>query len=117
MGPIPRSALGLALAFAFASPAFAGNYAECIIDKMPGVANDTAATAVYQMCKSEYPGTINSVPQGSGRGMFSFKSGAECTAKKAGDTRSNQAAHMIGVACRKLYDEADWWKKNATPIN
>jgi hypothetical protein len=104
------------LAFA-ASPAFAGNYAECILDKMPGVANDTAATAVYQMCKAEYPGAIQSVPQGSGRGMFSFKSGAECTAKKAGDTRSNQAAHMIGVACRKLYDEADWWKKNATPVD
>jgi hypothetical protein len=37
--------------------------------------------------------------------MFGFKSGPECTAKKAGDTRSNQAAYLIGAACRKLYDE------------
>lgn len=37
--------------------------------------------------------------------MFRFKSGPEWTAKKAGDTRSSQAAHMIARACRKLYDE------------
>ncbi len=37
--------------------------------------------------------------------MFSFKSGAECTIEKAKGTRSNQAAHLIASACRKLYDE------------
>ncbi|MFT3815262.1 MAG: hypothetical protein QM740_18100 [Acidovorax sp.] len=100
---MPRlTALLLALA---ASPVMAANYATCVLDKAPGAANDVAAQAVFQLCLSENPGGIPAVPQGSGRGIFSFKSGAECTTKKAGDTRSNQAAVMIGMACRRLYDE------------
>lgn len=87
------------------APAWAANYATCILDKAPGVANDTAAQAVHQLCMSEHPGGIQAVPQGSGRGFFGFSSGAECTAKKAGETRSNRAAVMVGVACRRLYDE------------
>lgn len=86
------------------APAFAADYATCMLDRAPAVANDTAAYAVHQICLSEYPGGIQAVAQGSGRGMFGFKSGAECTAKKAGETRSNQAAVFVGVACRKLYD-------------
>lgn len=87
-----------------AAPAWA-NYAQCIIEKAPAVANDTAAQAVHQVCTAEHPGGLQAVPQGSGRGWFSFKSGAECIAKKAGETRSNQAAYLVGKACRRLYDE------------
>ena len=97
------------LLVAASAPAFAANYATCILDKMPGVANDVAARAVYQVCKKEHPGSLNAVVQGSGRGFFGYNSGAECTAKKASDTRSQQAAHMIGAACRKLYDEDGPW--------
>lgn len=100
----------------FSTSTFASNFATCLLDKLPGTQNDVAAQAIYQVCQSKHGG-LQTVAQGSGRGLFGYDSGAECTAKKAGDTRSNQAAHMIGVACRKLYDEADWWKKNATPIN
>ena len=82
------------------------NYAQCIIEKAPAVANDTAAQAVHQVCSAEHPGGLQAVPQGSGRGWFGFKSGAECTANKAVETRSNRAAVMIGAACRRLYDEA-----------
>ena len=85
--------------------AHAGNFATCILDKMPGTQNDVAAVAVYQICNSKHPGGIQVVEQGSGRGIFSYDSGAECTAKKAAETRSNRAAHMIGAACKKLYDE------------
>ena len=88
------------------APAFAANYATCILDKAPGVANDTAANAVHQLCLSEHPGGIQAVPQGSGRGFFGFSSDAECTAKKAGDTRSNMAAQLVGMACRRLYEES-----------
>ncbi len=100
-----------------APAAWAANMATCILDKAPGVANDTAAHAVFQLCKSENPGGFDAVAQGSGRGWLGYKSGAECTSKKAGETRSNQAAVFIGVACRKLYDEDGWWKKDATPLN
>lgn len=94
-----------ALLLLFAAPAFAANYATCILDKMPGTQNDVAATAIYQVCQSQHPAGMDGVTQGSGRGMFGFKSGPECTAKKAGDTRSNRAAVAIGGACRRLYDE------------
>ncbi|MEQ6437214.1 hypothetical protein V8Z74_19605 [Comamonas sp. w2-DMI] len=82
----------------------AANYATCLIDKLPGTQNDTAAQAVHQVCIAEHPGGLQAVPQGNGRGLFGFSSGAECTVKKAGDTRSNRAAQLIGVACRRLYD-------------
>lgn len=92
---------------ALAAPAFAANYASCILDKMPGLANDVAANAVRQMCMSQHPGGLTAIEQGSGRGFFSYKSGAECVVKKAGDTRSQSAAATIGAACRKLYDESE----------
>ena len=88
----------------FSTSTFAANFATCLLDKMPGTANDVAAQAIYQVCNSKHGG-LQTVAQGSGRGLFGYDSGAECTAKKASDTRSNRAAYMIGVACRKLYDE------------
>lgn len=100
-----------------AGPVFAANYATCILDKLPGTQNDVAAQANMQVCLSKYPGGIKSVPQGQGRGLFGFDSGAECTAKKASDTRSNRAAVLMGIACRQLYDEPEWWKKGSTPLN
>lgn len=90
-----------------ASPVFAANYATCILDKMPGVANDVAANAVRQVCRAEHPTGMDGVVQGSGRGFFGFKSGAECVVKKAGETRSQSAAATIGAACRKLYEESE----------
>lgn len=92
-----------------ASQAMAANYATCLLDKMPGVANDVAAHAVRQVCRAEHPSGMDGAPQGSGRGFFGFKSGAECILKKAGDTRSQSAAATIGAACRKLYEEDGPW--------
>lgn len=94
-----------ALAALLPSIALAGNFATCLLDKLPAVQNDVAAHAVYQSCLGPYPGGLASVSQGSGRGWFGYKSGAECTAKKASDTRSTRAATMLGAACRRLYDE------------
>ena len=116
IAPMPARNL-FAVMLLIAAPAWAGNFATCILDKMPGTQNDVAAHATMQVCLSKNPGGIQAVAQGSGRGVFGFDSGAECTAKKAGDTRSQRAAVLIGIACRKLYDEADWWKRNSTPVN
>lgn len=85
--------------------ALAGNFATCLLDKLPGLQSDTAAQAAYQVCLADYPGGMASVGQGSGRGFFSHDSGAECTLKKASETRSQRAGQMIGYACRTLYDE------------
>lgn len=93
-----------ALALLLASPAMAANYATCILDKAPGIQNDTAAMAAAHSCMASHPGGIDAIQQGSGRGIFGFKSGMECIAKKAADTRSEIAAYQISLACRKLYD-------------
>lgn len=98
--------------------ATAGNFATCLLDKLPGVQNDVAAQAVYQVCVAQHPGAFAAVKQGSGRGWFSYSVGAECTMKKAGETRSNRAAGLIGAACRKLYDQsAPFDPSTAVPLN
>lgn len=100
-----RAMLGGAVLALVAAQAQAANYATCILDKAPGAVNDIAAQAVHQICLKANPGAIQAVPQGSGRGIMGYNSGAECVVAKAKDTRSNQAAAMIGVSCRRLYDE------------
>lgn len=99
-----RHLIALLLATA-AGPVFAANYATCILDKMPGVANDVVAQSVLQVCRQKHPGGFDAVKNGSGRGFFGYKSGAECTIKKAEDTRSMQGAAMIRASCIRLYDE------------
>lgn len=104
----------LATALILIAPAaWSADFATCILDKAPGVANDTAAQAVYQLCLQQHPGGFQTVAQGSGRGVLGYKSGAECTAKKAGETRSNRAAVMVGAACRRLYDGATFTYEEA----
>ena len=103
-----------ALLLLAAAPAWAGNFATCLLDKLPGTMNDQAASAIRNVCSDKYS---NDAPQGSGRGIFSYKSGSECLAAKGKDTRSARAVQLMSWACSRLYDEADWWKKNATPIN
>ena len=46
------AAITLAAVFV-ATTAHAGNYAECILDKMPGTANAPAAFAVSRSCTNE----------------------------------------------------------------
>lgn len=103
-------------ALLLAAPALATNMATCLLDRLPGVANDVAAQAVFQVCSAEHPGGIQAVPQGDGRGMLGFKSGPECTVKRASDTRSTRAAELIGMACRRLYD-IPFDPSTARPVN
>lgn len=99
----------------FPAVTLAGNFATCLLDKLPGVQSDVAANAAFQVCTGAFPGGFASVSQGVGRGWFSYKTGADCTLKKAGDTRSNRAAVLIGVACRRLYDLDLTYDPNWTP--
>lgn len=92
--------------FLFPLPVMAGNYATCILDRMPGTQNDPVAYAIMRICKEKYPGGLDAVIGGEGRGWFSFDSGAECSAKKAAKTPNRRAALIISAACRRLYDEA-----------
>lgn len=88
------------------SVAFAGNYADCILDKMPGSENEAITTAVVSTCFQENPGTFYEIEKGSGRGLFGYKDANACVLKKARDTRHPRAAGLISASCRCLYDEA-----------
>lgn len=87
----------------------AGNYAKCIVDKMPGVQNDAAAYATVKVCLDKYPGGLAEIEKGSGRGILSFDSGAECAAKKAAATQSQVGGQAIYSACAILYDKPKPW--------
>lgn len=95
------SAIGLAFPVSGVS---AENFATCLLDELPGIQSDIAAYSVRKVCATKYPGMLDAVEQGSGRGWFGYGSGAECIAKKAAKTPSRVAAGMITAACNKLYD-------------
>ena len=84
-----------------------GNFATCILDRMPSVRNDAAAHAVMQLCKQATIGGYSTIEQGSGRGWLGHASGSACTIKKAAKTTSQRAGRMIYRACSCLYDEAE----------
>jgi hypothetical protein len=77
-------------------------YEDCILEKMPGVANDAAAMAILRLCKAKYPRSEDSFLQVRD-GWFDYSSGAECTAKKGKDTQSRFAGNLIATSCNKLY--------------
>lgn len=99
------------LIFAFllsAAPSLslAGNYATCLLDKLPGVQNHGASVSAVRVCQSQYPGGLASVGQGAGRGLFaSYDSGDECTYDKAKDTRYTGAVRVMAEACMRLYNK------------
>jgi hypothetical protein len=88
----------------FSGTAAAANYATCLLDGMPGVQNDAAAASIAQACGQHYPGGMKNVPQGSGRSFFGYESGAQCAAKLAKDTLSQNGGRLIRYACNVLYD-------------
>lgn len=89
----------------FSSPAMAGNFATCILDRMPGSQNDAATRAIMEVCRQKYPKGYEDVLQGSGIGWFGYESGAECAAKKAAKTSNTLAGRAIYIACNCLYDQ------------
>lgn len=92
----------------FASQAHASNFAECILDRMPGASNHATNNAVWQACSQKHADRYFAVKKGSGRGLFGFADGNACTIKKAGGTTHNQSASVIAYACRCLYDKPDF---------
>lgn len=80
-----------------------GNWAECIIDRMPGVQSDPIAYSINQACIAKY-GNALTVALGSGRGFTGYDSGAECAAEKGREIRSTVGAGVLNAACHRLYD-------------
>jgi hypothetical protein len=78
------------------------NFFECVLSRMPGAANDTVGYEIVGRCSKEFPGNIP-VKKQTGF-LATFRSGSECTLKKAKDTQSQWAANMIRSACYALYE-------------
>lgn len=86
--------------------AFAGtgsNYAECLLDNMPGIANAQAHAAAQQLCLRAHPDGFSAIQRGGGRGLFSRQTPEQCTLSKARDTQWPGSASMIRQACECLY--------------
>ena len=89
------------------SATWAGNFATCLLDKMPNAQNDYVASSAYRTCSAEYPARYGDIEKGSGIGIFSFSNADECILKKAASTRLHRAAGFISSACRCLYDQSE----------
>lgn len=102
-----RAHLILSLILLAATPvAYAGNFAECLLDKLPGVRSNQATTASLRICLDQHPGGWSSVEQGAGRGAFAdYDSGDECTLELAKETTDRQAGFLIAKSCKQLYDK------------
>ncbi|PZA14964.1 hypothetical protein DNK49_19160 [Azoarcus communis] len=109
-------ALAALLAPAVAS---AGNFAECIIESVPGVRHQQVLHAAIRACHDKYPAGIDSVKWGSGRGFFSkYNSTDECFAAEGRETSMSSAAIQIFQACNRLYGNEptpDWENGIITP--
>ena len=90
-----------------ASPATAGNFATCLLDKMPGVKAPQVAASVVRSCYDSHPDGPQGVAWGAGKGWFAkYKSPDECLADKARDTALPVAVSHIRNACNWLYGDA-----------
>ena len=54
---------------AFVSPAFAADYATCLLNKLPGVKNAPAHAAALNLCSQQHPDKFFEVRRGSGSGL------------------------------------------------
>ena len=93
-----------ALLLASCGPVFAGNFAECLLDRLPGTANQPTHGAVFQVCTKDHPGRYSDIEKGSGRGVFGYADGNACTIQKARSTPYELSSMQIAFACRCLYD-------------
>jgi len=79
----------------------AANYAECILDEMPGASNDLVAQHVIILCHKRFPAGLQPVDR---REFFpAYKSGRECLIDKASNTSNTMASQVISAACYRLY--------------
>ena len=80
------------------------NYPECLLDRLPGAANDAVAQEILKSCMRDFPNNDDAAIKKK-TGFFSaFPSGSECTLKKAKNTPSMMAARAVQYACYRLYE-------------
>lgn len=97
-----------ALLLAWAAPAMAAGFSQCIIKSMPGIANAAAHAAAWQQCSREYPDRYWHESQGDGLGLFGPRNASQCVLKHAKKTAFPASASAIRTACTCLYEPAQF---------
>lgn len=89
------------------SLAMADNFAECLLDKLPGVQNRQATIAAANVCGERYPERLTGVEWGAGRGfIFSkYDSPTDCFQAKANAVQDGLAIGWIRQSCARLYGQ------------
>lgn len=82
------------------------NFAECILEDMPGTSNESVRNSVHRQCSSKFPSRYDEIKQGDGLGFRSdFKNRDECVIKKNKNTLNQNASININLACYCLYEK------------
>ncbi|MCW5206571.1 hypothetical protein VU08_06550 [Desulfobulbus sp. F5] len=76
------------------------NFDECILDRMPGVKNDTVASETREICRKEFPNQREVKKKSA---IIGIKNSSECVLKYAKDETSPLSARLIKTSCYKLY--------------
>lgn len=76
------------------------NFDECILDRMPGVKNDTVASETREICRKEFPNQSEVKKKSA---IIGIKNSSECVLKYAKDETSPLSARLIKTSCYKLY--------------
>lgn len=82
----------------------ASNYAQCLLDRLAGSANEATTGAAVSLCLKEHPGAYSTVKKGVGQSLFFNTSSDTCTLEKAKGVTNNRASFLIAGACKCLYD-------------
>ena len=77
------------------------NYWECILEEIPGVANDPAASFVINKCVEEFPDTEEDYEKK--KPLWGVKTAPECVIEYGKDTISPVGVKIILGACYRLY--------------
>jgi hypothetical protein len=85
------------------------NYAECILEDMPGTSNESVRYSIHRQCSSKFPNLYDEIKQGEGLGFnSSFKNRDECVIAKNKNTVNQNATININLACSCLYEKPSY---------
>lgn len=88
-----------------AAPAFASNYAQCLIDSLAESKSSAVHAAAVSMCGKKHPDGFFTLQRGTGRGLLGYKSADACTVEKARNASWQHSAAIIRQACECLYGQ------------
>ena len=82
------------------------NFAECILEKIPGANSEIVRSAAYQQCRSTFGEMFYDIRKGNKAGVFSsYSDGQECLIDKSKGLVHKNSVINIKTACSCLYDE------------